>query len=701
MLSLRAVCLDHHSLSAAGPAGLTPAHIAAFEGHASCLRALHELGAAASLSATDEYARTPAHLAAEEGHADCLRVLHEYVSLSLTSADAIGSTPVHLAAEAGHAGCIRALFELGGHTTSFAAPDGSDFTPAHYAAQNGHSDCLRALHQALTAVIPPQLSALRRISATATARARPQASAWQTVRSEELRAKLSLSWCPPGCLGSPAEAACTNGHKAAFRVLAGIGGAVRFWEKLAGSPGRIDTDFPWLLSDPSLLNLRAKRAWLHARLDALVGCNAALAMERDALTLQLVARRSSPLDVSEWRPGDRKGEWGRHGDVGACAALSVDEATGRPFSGTAATALDVRYQGEAAAGDALRREWFEQATAEMVDPRRGLFLASQDGLRPNPHSASSAGEDHLSYFALLGRICGLALYHRETVGVAWSHAFLKAVFGYPLSFDDLASVDPALHQSQRTLLAMPAEDLGAMCLCFEVDGDEAVIYEESSKRRRATELKPGGADEPVTAANVEEYLRLYAQHKLLGAVEPQVAAFRAGLAVFLDGFASLRTCCTVAEVQLLLCGEAAIDVDDWERHTRYDPPEYAHSRGVAWFWRAVRDHLTEAERAQLLFFATGATRPPATGFASLMGYRGAEQRFTVACIGGGATGRLPTASACFNRLYLPEYCCEAHLRAKLRLALAGARGFHEAAVAQPTTGTEVTVQAPRRFWGVG
>ena len=148
-------------------------------------------------------------------------------------------------------------------------------------------------------------------------------------------------------------------------MLAGIGGAVRFWEKLAGSPGRIDTDFPWLLSDPSLLNLRAKRAWLHACLDALVGCNAALAMERDALTLQLVARRSSPLDVSEWRPGDRKGEWGRHGDVGACAALSVDEATGRPFSGTAATALDVRYQGEAAAGDALRREWFEQATAEM------------------------------------------------------------------------------------------------------------------------------------------------------------------------------------------------------------------------------------------------------------------------------------------------------------------------------------------------
>ena len=94
----------------------------------------------------------------------------------------------------------------------------------------------------------------------------------------------------------------------------------------------------------------------------------------------------------------------------------------------------------------------------------------------------------------------------------------------------------------------------------------------------------------------------------------------------------------------------------------------------------MRDHLTEEERAQLFFFATGATRPPATGFASLMGYRGAEQRFTVACIGGGATGRLPTASACFNRLYLPEFDSEAQLLRMLRIALTENQGFSEAAV---------------------
>ena len=54
---------------------------------------------------------------------------------------------------------------------------------------------------------------------------------------------------------------------------------------------------------------------------------------------------------------------------------------------------------------------------EMLDPGRGLFLSKDGGrtLQPNPHSATAAGPDHLSYFALLGRITGLALYHREAV----------------------------------------------------------------------------------------------------------------------------------------------------------------------------------------------------------------------------------------------------------------------------------------------
>ena len=154
---------------------------------------------------------------------------------------------------------------------------------------------------------------------------------------------------------------------------------------LASSPGQIETNYPVLLSKPSLLVLAVKRAWLHARLKAKVG-------GADAVKLSLVARRDNIL-------------------AGLCAQLGVDETTGSLVEGTRAQQLDVTFDGEAAAGDALRREWFGQATAEMVDGRTGLFSPDgQQTLRPNPNSATEAGPDHLSYFALLGRITGLALY---------------------------------------------------------------------------------------------------------------------------------------------------------------------------------------------------------------------------------------------------------------------------------------------------
>ena len=51
---------------------------------------------------------------------------------------------------------------------------------------------------------------------------------------------------------------------------------------------------------------------------------------------------------------------------------------------------------------------------ELLSPDRGLFRSKDGGrtLEPNPNSDVAAGADHLSYFALLGRIAGLALYHQ-------------------------------------------------------------------------------------------------------------------------------------------------------------------------------------------------------------------------------------------------------------------------------------------------
>ena len=49
-------------------------------------------------------------------------------------------------------------------------------------------------------------------------------------------------------------------------------------------------------------------------------------------------------------------------------------------------------------------------------------------------------------------------------------------------------------------------------------------------------------------------------------------AFRDGLMVTLNEeiMAMLRQCCTVADIQQLLCGAATIDLDDWQANTEVE-----------------------------------------------------------------------------------------------------------------------------------
>ena len=65
------------------------------------------------------------------------------------------------------------------------------------------------------------------------------------------------------------------------------------------------------------------------------------------------------------------------------------------------------------------------------------FLSKDRGrtVQPNPHSLSTVGPDHLAYYALLGRVAALALYHREPLDASLSTAFVKAAFGYAVTFE--------------------------------------------------------------------------------------------------------------------------------------------------------------------------------------------------------------------------------------------------------------------------
>ena len=253
--------------------------------------------------------------------------------------------------------------------------------------------------------------------------------------------------------------------------------------------------------------------------------------------------------------------------------------------------------------------------------------------------------------------------------------------GWSIEPHDLHSVDPELHRDKVLYLqGCDRATLDALELVFVDDGnDEAIVYSTEAERRRAVGLKPNGASISVTQENIAEYLQLFVQYRLIGAIQPQINAFQGGLAVFLNDElrGKLRKCCTVGQMQILMCGVAEIVVDDWEACASVVPGLSACI--VEWFWAFVRS-MSQEERSVLLHFCTGSARAPAAGFSSLMGYNGQQHRFTLQRMNGGAD-QLPTASTCFNTLNLPPYTNEGDLRAKLMQAVTAGSGFHEGAVA--------------------
>ena len=328
-----------------------------------------------------------------------------------------------------------------------------------------------------------------------------------------------------------------------------------------------------------------------------------------------------------------------------------------------------------------RRDWMALVLDELPDVNRGLFT-TKDGRTIHPNSDSQiAGGDHLGYFALLGRLVGCALYHREQVpAAAWSLAFVKGAFGYPILLSDLEAVDRSLYDQKVLYLqdqlyaSRDGVEIGALEMTFEVDMDHAE-YADAKRKRATHELKRHGSEIAVTEDNKQEYLQLFVEHRVVRSVETQLAAFKSGLHVFFtpDLLVKVRARCTAAQIQLLLSGAGEIDVDDWATSTKYQggfAPDHAE---VRWFWEIVRG-MAPQKQAQLLHFCTGSSQPPAAGFANLMGYSGDQERFTIQ-MAGVDVGRLPSAATCFNQLQLPKYQSKDQMQDRLLAAMALGAGF--------------------------
>jgi len=312
----------------------------------------------------------------------------------------------------------------------------------------------------------------------------------------------------------------------------------------------------------------------------------------------------------------------------------------------------------------LEREWFALVTTELFRPETGLFTCSGSETLGAYHINPTSGAQnpqHLSYFRFIGRFIGKAILGEQSIDANFSVPLRKQMLSMPVTFSDLEFVDEELY---RNLLWLKTNDqVSNLCLDFSISypgvGNQAPVEYE---------LKPGGADIPVTDENKEEYLQLRLRHRLLDSIKPQLENLLTGLYEVIP--ADLLSVFDYQELDLLLCGVPDIDVKDWKENTEYMGlyrKQGASHKVIRWFWKAV-ESMSHEERIRLLQYTTGCSRLPSQGFKALQSTDGRYRKFNIQSIYK-SDSVYPRAHTCFNKLDLPLYDSQRELDAYLSVVI--------------------------------
>ncbi|XP_044743814.1 E3 ubiquitin-protein ligase UBR5 isoform X2 [Chrysoperla carnea] len=271
-----------------------------------------------------------------------------------------------------------------------------------------------------------------------------------------------------------------------------------------------------------------------------------------------------------------------------------------------------------------------------------------------------ASFERLNAFRNVGRLLGLCLLQNELCPIFLSRHVLKYILGRPCRFHDLAFFDPVVYESLRQLV-VDAETkesnslFSALDLTFSID----LNPEEGGGTQ---DLITGGRNIEVTASNVYDYVRKYAECRMIRTQEKAIEALRSG--VFdvlpegsLDGL-------TAEDLRLLLNGVGDINVSVLISYTSFNDESGETSERLVkfkrWLWSIV-EKMTHVERQDLVYFWTGSPALPASedGF----------QPMPSVTIRPADDTHLPTANTCISRLYIPLYSSRTVLRHKLLLAI--------------------------------
>eukprot|EP00443_Scrippsiella_acuminata_P107948 CAMPEP_0115603266 /NCGR_PEP_ID=MMETSP0272-20121206/16338_1 /TAXON_ID=71861 /ORGANISM="Scrippsiella trochoidea, Strain CCMP3099" /LENGTH=471 /DNA_ID=CAMNT_0003038781 /DNA_START=872 /DNA_END=2287 /DNA_ORIENTATION=- len=345
----------------------------------------------------------------------------------------------------------------------------------------------------------------------------------------------------------------------------------------------------------------------------------------------------------------------------------------RPIAELLAPSMSVGFEGEQGVdAGGLSRDWFDSVARALADIELGcapLAATAPDAtLQLRPATLGRAEVDGMRASYAAGRFLALAILREQPLPILISPLICKHLLLQPIGMRDVRQFDPDFFRHRVERLLEPDGVAGVASLTCQPE--LRFLSAPTAARPEPWELMPGGAAIVVTEDSKTEYIRLLCEARACGEARHELTCLLHGFWDVLPWQLLSSHKVSAEELSALISGTCDPDPAEWRKHSRSTSARgQAAAQVVEWFWEAVACELAPDSRSALLRFATGASRPPAGGFADL------KPRFSVEVSALGSPDHLPQAHTCANKLVLHLYHSKAQLLEKLLLAISSDEGF--------------------------
>eukprot|EP01043_Picozoa_sp_COSAG02_P045858 COSAG02_NODE_4235_length_5605_cov_100.933527_2_plen_820_part_00 len=228
--------------------------------------------------------------------------------------------------------------------------------------------------------------------------------------------------------------------------------------------------------------------------------------------------------------------------------------------------LKVSFAGEEGVDEGgVKREFFQLLTPQLLKVDFGMFTYNKD-TRTHWFKPGMEGMFFGIYFELLGKIVAVAIFNGVILDLPFpSYLWRRMCTGdETVGLDDLREIDADIANGLQQLLDFDGDVQETFELTFTHDTEEYGMLVSKN-------LKPGGAEIPVTNANKDEYVRLYVNHVINELPAREIQEFIKGFKKVMDGRA--LQLCTPKELEMIVVGSPELDFADLEKAAVYEDQE--------------------------------------------------------------------------------------------------------------------------------